>query len=217
MNQAFKVAGVTVFLLASARVFSAEVTIPCPEHKVGEVFKFKSDTSRGEENSSLEIKAVNADGSMEVASGSGNTRILDRTFNTIKSPDGRVYSAKQQDGSVLPSKNYYMPECPFKLGSTAEYRDVTYKGRSGAQIRGAFTMKVAPEMTVIEVPAGKINVVRVDTDFLFEWTNMMNSGNGRDHFVAYYSPEKGIPVRLESRENNGNYFTRDLLEHTPAK
>jgi len=45
----------------------------------------------------------------------------------------------------------------------------------------------------------------------------MNSGSGHDIFVTYYSIEKGVPVRLESRESNGKYFTRDLVEHTPAK
>jgi len=57
----------------------------------------------------------------------------------------------------------------------------------------------------------------VETHFNFNWYRDMNSGSGHDIFVTYYSIEKGVPVRLESRESNGKYFTRDLVEHTPAK
>ena len=164
---------VFVFLLFSADLAaSAEQKgemIPCPEHRVGELYRFRSVNSLGKiSRGSVTITKVEG-GLVEAVTGSGRVDVYDRVFNHMKLGP-REFTPKY----------YSRPECPFYLGEVRNY-NVEFSGaRSGSAIKGRIKTTVDTAFTTVSTEIGNFKTVKITMEMSYNWTGVgSSSGSGR--------------------------------------
>jgi hypothetical protein len=212
-------------LLPLAAVAAGE-TVPCPQKKAGQWYRFANTDFYGKTTEQLtRIDSVDRD--RLFITQNGQALITDPMHNWYKLGE-----------RIATPKFYAQIECPFSLGETRVYKDVDYDGDPGRKptnrgwtsewnARGTVTMTVAPEFESLTVKAGSFKVVKMVSEnvyrakFKAEIDQRQPSWGSTVRVVSYYAPEIGIWVKSESAEKLStgsamdNYRDRlELLEYS---
>jgi hypothetical protein len=196
---------------------AAGETVPCPAKKAGQWYRFaKTDLYNKTTEQVTKIDRVEGD-RLFITEG-GQALVTDKMHNWHKL------------GTRTATPHYYVQiECPFSLGETRTYKDVAYdgdpsrkplRGWSGeSDVRGTFTVTVAPEFESLTVKAGSFKAVKIVSDNVYRATFRASSDKQRfsgwdssARVVSYYAPEVGIWIRSESTEKVDADRFRDRLE-----
>jgi len=178
--------------LLPALVVAAGKTVPCPDRKAGQWYRFaKTDLYNNKTEVLNKIDTVEGDRLIQ----NGGTLVTDKMFNWLRRSD-----------RVATPKYYSSIECPFSLGETRVYKDVVFDG-SQRGTGATMTVTVEPEFASLTVKAGSFKVVKMVSDN--NWTK--DAVTGRVRVVSYYAPEIGISVRTEVEATWPERF-RDVFE-----
>ncbi len=165
---------------------AAGETVPCPQQKAGQWYRFAS-TDLYNKTTEYLTKIESVDGDRLFINEEGVTVITDKMHNW-----------HQRGKSVATPKYYRRIECPFSLGEKRIYKDVeTDLGRKG---RATFTVTVDPEFVAVTVKAGSFKAVKIVSENITQFSDSQSlggSGSGRARYVSYYVPELGISVKSE--------------------
>jgi len=206
--------GAGLWPLAAA---AAGETVPCPQKKVGQWYRFaKTDLYNKTTEQLTKIDGV--EGDRLLGTHNGDAFITDTMGNWHKLGE-----------RTATPKYYAQMECPFTLGETRIYKEVGYDGdparkptlkgwTSAFNSRGTFTVTVAPAFESLTVKAGSFKVVKMVSDHLYRGTmkaagdQRFGSWDSSVRVVSYYAPEIGMWVKSESSETFQSARFHDRLE-----
>jgi hypothetical protein len=178
--------------LLPALVVAAGETVPCPDKKAGQWYRFaKTDLYNNKTEVLNKIDSVEGDRLIQ----NGGTLVTDKMHNWLRRGD-----------RVATPKYYASIECPFSLGETRVYKGVVYDG-SQSQTGATMTVTVEPEFAPLTVKAGSFKVVKMVSDNNWTWGPVA----GTVRVVSYYAPEIGISVKTEVEATWPERF-RDVFE-----
>lgn len=210
-------------LLPVAAVAAGE-TVPCPQKKAGQWYRFANTDLYNKTTEQL-TKIDSVEGDRLFITQDAEKLITDKMHNWHKL------------GERTATPKYYVQiECPFSLGETRIYKDVDYDGdpsrkpimrgwTSAFNARGTITVTVAPEFESLTVKAGSFKVVKMVSDNVYrgsmkaEGDKRFGSWDSSVRVVSYYAPEIGIWIKSESMEKHNTARFRDrleLLEYSPG-
>lgn len=206
-----------LLLVATVGVMAAGETVPCPQKKAGQWYRFaKTDLYNKTTEQLTKIDSV--EGDRLFVTQDGEALVTDQMHNWHKVGE-----------RTATPKYYAQIECPFSLGETRIYKDVAYDGDPGRKptlrgwtsawnARGTITVAVAPEFESLTVKAGSFKVVKIVSDNVYrasmnaEGDKRFGSWGSSARLVSYYAPEIGIWVKSESTEAFESARFRDRLE-----
>lgn len=173
---------VLVALLPAVGLAAGE-TVPCPDKKAGQWYRFAKTEFYKTTELLTKIDSVEGDRLIQ----NGGTLITDKMHNWHRIGE-----------RVAMPKYYSSIECPFSLGETRVYKDVHWDTVDGSKARGTITVTVDPELVSLTVKAGSFKVVKIVSDNSASGLSLAVGGwSARIRLVSYYAPEIGRSVKTE--------------------
>lgn len=174
---------------------AAGETVPCPEKKAGQWYRFAKSDLYGIKTTQRLAKIESVEGDRLVINEDGVTLVTDRMHNWY------------QLGKAAATPKYYrVIECPFSLGEKRVYQDVDWD-MGGWRARSTFTVTVDQELVPVTVKAGSFKAVRITVESRFKVMNPHNSvdvglalaaDSGTQQRVSWYVPELGTWVKSDA-------------------